>query len=156
MNHYAGYSANRQQGQNGQQQMPQPQQQQQLQQLQQQNGFPPSGPAFATPVVPAGTWQQFPGGVREESFIENILRYNKGKVGTFYFTYRGNTSWNAMVYTGRVQTAGRDHIIISDPATGKRYLLLMSNLDWVEFDEPLNYPDFGISEEIQESMLQTD
>ncbi|TMW71293.1 spore coat protein GerQ [Alteribacter natronophilus] len=162
MNHVPGYhSAYRQQGQNVQQQNgQQPHQQQQLQQFQQpqqqQNGFPPSGPAFATPVVPAGTWQQFPGRVVEESFIENILRYNKGKIGTFYYTYRGNTSWNAMVYTGRVETAGRDHIIISDPATGKRYLLLMSNLDWVEFDERINYPDFGISEEIQAAMIESD
>ena len=82
-------------------------------------GFPmamPSGPSFAVPTVPLG-------GVREESFIENILRFNQGKMGTFYFTYQGNNKWNAMVYHGRVETAGRDHIIISDPSSGKRYLL---------------------------------
>ena len=45
-----------------------------------------------------------------------------------------------MVYHGRVETAGRDHIIISDPSSGKRYLLLMANLDWVEFEEQINYP----------------
>ena len=76
-------------------------------------GFPmamPSGPSFAVPTVPLG-------GVREESFIENILRFNHGKMGTFYFTYQGNNKWNAMVYHGRVETAGRDHIIISDPTT---------------------------------------
>ncbi|AYA75533.1 hypothetical protein DOE78_08795 [Bacillus sp. Y1] len=33
-----------------------------------------------------------------------------------------------MVYQGHVETAGRDHIIISDPSTGKRYLLLMENI----------------------------
>ena len=99
-------------------------------------GFPMamhSGPSFAVPTVPLG-------GVREESFIENIIRFNNGKIGTFYFTYQGNNKWNAMVYHGRVETAGRDHIIISDPSSGKRYLLLMANLDWVEFDEKINYP----------------
>lgn len=75
----------------------------------------------------------------EESYIENILRFNRGKIGTFYYTYENNREWNAKVYRGRVETAGRDHIIISDPQTGKRYLLLMVNLDWVEFDEPLVY-----------------
>ncbi|MDV2684012.1 spore coat protein GerQ [Alkalihalophilus lindianensis] len=112
----------------------------------------PSGPAYSVPVVPMGTGQQLLMGRVEESFIENILRYNKGKVGTFYFTYQGNSEWNAMVYQGRIETAGRDHIIISDPASGKRYLLMMANLDWVEFDERINYPHTEISPEIQASM----
>ncbi|MNG41832.1 Spore coat protein GerQ [compost metagenome] len=38
-----------------------------------------------------------------------------------------------------IEAAGRDHIIISDPATGMRYLLLMLNLDYVTFDGPINY-----------------
>lgn len=112
----------------------------------------PSGPAYATPVVPMGTGQQLPTGTMEESFIENILRFNKGKVGTFYFTYQGNDKWNAMVYRGRVETAGRDHIIISDPSSGKRYLLLMANLDWVEFDEQINYPQVEINPNVQASL----
>lgn len=79
-----------------------------------------------------------PGGA-EESYIENILRFNRGKVGTFYMTFENNSQWNARVFKGRVETAGRDHIILSDPQTGKRYVLLMINLDWMEFDEPLAY-----------------
>jgi spore germination protein Q len=113
------------------------------------------GPSFAVPVVPMGTGQQLPTGRVEESFIENILRFNKGKVGTFYFTYQGNSKWNAMVYHGRVETAGRDHLIISDPSTGKRFLLLMANLDWVEFDEEINYPLMQINPEVQASLTTT-
>lgn len=117
----------------------------------------PSGPAYAVPTLPLGTVQQSLGGlVREESFIENILRINHGKVGTFYFTYQGNSKWNAMVYHGRVETAGRDHIIISDAANGKRYLLLMANLDWVEFDEKINYPYPEITQDVQASLTTTD
>ncbi|WP_144463533.1 spore coat protein GerQ [Siminovitchia fortis] len=122
-------------------------------------GYPmamPSGPAYAAPVVPIGTAQQILAGAVEESFIENILRFNKGKVGTFYFTYQGNNKWNAMVYHGRVETAGRDHIIISDPDSGKRYLLMMANLDWVEFDERINYPLPKISPEVQASLTTSD
>ncbi|MBB6444065.1 spore coat protein GerQ [Bacillus benzoevorans] len=115
-----------------------------------------SGPAYAVPVVPMGAGQQFPGGAIEESFIENILRFNKGKIGTFYFTYQGNNKWNAMVYRGRVETAGRDHIIISDPASGKRYLLMMANLDWVEFDEQINYPFAKINPDVQASLTTTE
>jgi spore germination protein Q len=75
----------------------------------------------------------------EQSFIENILRFNLGKIGTFYMTYENNTQWNAKIFKGRIEAAGRDHIIISDTTTGMRYLLLMVNLDYVTFDEVLNY-----------------
>src|SRR5699024_6430435 len=108
-----------------------------------------SGPSYDMATVPIG-------GVREESYIENILRFNKGKIGTFYFTYQGNMEWNARIYQGRVETAGRDHIIISDVSTGKRYLLLMSNLDWVEFDDKINYPYSYISPEVERNMTSTD
>jgi len=122
-------------------------------------GFPmtmPSGPSYGVPVVPMGTMQQPEGGMMQESFIENILRFNHGKVGTFYFTYQGNNKWNAMVYHGRVETAGRDHIIISDPSSGKRYLLLMANLDWVEFDEKINYPYPEITPTVQATLTTTE
>ncbi|MHA6483079.1 spore coat protein GerQ [Paenibacillus sp. strain BS8-2] len=75
----------------------------------------------------------------EESYVENILRLNRGKLATFYMTYENNSEWNAKIFTGIIEAAGRDHIIISDPATGMRYLLLMLNLDYVTFNEPINY-----------------
>jgi len=105
--------------------------------------------AFANPPTPSGATllpmaEDLAGltggaGGAEESYIENILRFNRGKVGTFYMTFENNNQWNARVFRGRVETAGRDHIILSDPQTGKRYVLLMINLDWMEFDEPLAY-----------------
>jgi spore germination protein Q len=75
----------------------------------------------------------------ESSYIENILRLNLGKVATIYMTFENNSQWNAKVFKGVVEAAGRDHIIISDPQTGMRYLLLMVNLDYVTFDEELQY-----------------
>lgn len=77
-------------------------------------------------------------GRQEESYIENILRMNRGKLGTFYFTFENNKEWNAKVIKGYVEAAGRDHVIISDP-NGKRYLMLMIYLDYVTFDEEINY-----------------
>ncbi|MOA42064.1 Spore coat protein GerQ [compost metagenome] len=84
-------------------------------------------------VVP----QQIP--VFEQSYIENILRLNLGKVGTFYMTYENNSEWNAKIFKGVLEAAGRDHIIISDPNTGVRTILLMVNLDYATFDQPLVY-----------------
>jgi spore germination protein Q len=77
--------------------------------------------------------------VFEESYIENILRLNLGKTATIYMTFENNAQWNAKIFKGRLEAAGRDHIIISDVKSGMRYLLLMVNLDYVTFEEELNY-----------------
>ncbi|MDF2659519.1 MAG: spore coat protein [Paenibacillus sp.] len=106
-------------------------------------GFPSYGPSPMPPVTTGGTIPGMPGPSpmlpAEESFVENILRLNLGKTGTFYMTYENNSEWNAKIFRGVIEAAGRDHIIISDPKTGMRYLLLMVNLDYVTFNEELNY-----------------
>lgn len=71
----------------------------------------------------------------EQSYIENILRLNQGKKATVYMTIEKNTK----KFVGNIEAAGRDHIILSDPNTGKRYLLLMVYLDYVVFDEEIEY-----------------
>lgn len=100
-------------------------------QMQMQPQFPTAGAGSQTPgMLPL-----------EESFIENILRLNKGKNVTVYMTFEGNTN---KVFKGVLEAAGRDHIILSDPQTGMRYLLLMVYLDYVTFPEEINYsPQFG-------------
>lgn len=75
----------------------------------------------------------------EESYIENIIRLNRGKLGTFHMTYSDSNEWRDRVYKGVIEAAGIDHIIISDPRDGKRYILLNIYLDWVEFNEEINY-----------------
>lgn len=112
------------------QQMQQPYQGQQPYQPQQPGQqLPPAAPVAPRPQQPVG---------EEESYIENILRFNKGKVGTFYLTFPNNREWNAKVVTGVVEAAGKDHVIVSE-ASGKRYLLLMIYLDYVTFDEEIAY-----------------
>ena len=73
----------------------------------------------------------------EQSYIENILRLNKGKQATVVMTYERGSSLGTQSYTGIIEAAGRDHIVISEPQSGKRYLLLMIYLDYVEFQKKL-------------------
>ena len=72
----------------------------------------------------------------EQSYIENILRLNKGRLVKVYTTFEGN---NHKTFEGLIEAAGRDHLIISDPQTGKRFLIPMVYLDYVEFDEEIEY-----------------
>src|SRR4051812_3856898 len=56
----------------------------------------------------------------EQSYIENILRLNKGKLVSVYSTFENNREWNAKIFRGTIEAAGRDHLILSQPETGKR------------------------------------
>jgi spore germination protein Q len=75
----------------------------------------------------------------EQSYVENILRFNRGKWANVYMTFEYNPEWPAKVFRGVIEEAGRDHLILGNPETGQHYLLLMVNLDYVEFDEEIDY-----------------
>ena len=83
-----------------------------------------------TPVEPAVPLVQ--------TYVENILRVNIGKKGTFYFSYSGSKQWTDMSYTGVIEQAGRDHVIIRTDSN-QRIILLYVYLLWATFDEPLDY-----------------
>ncbi|WP_410768670.1 spore coat protein GerQ [Fontibacillus sp. BL9] len=102
-------------------------------------GYQPPQVPSGSPMTPSGTVMPVQIPTYEQSYIENILRLNLGKVGTFYMTYENNSQWNAKIFKGVLEAAGRDHIIISDPNTGVRTILLMVNLDYATFDQPLVY-----------------
>ena len=79
----------------------------------------------------------------EQSLIENILRLNKGKKVKIYASYPDSNEWRDRIYEGIIEQSGRDHIILSDPTNGVWEMLLMIYVDYISFDEPINYdPDF--------------
>ncbi|MDE7385198.1 MAG: spore coat protein GerQ, partial [Anaeroplasmataceae bacterium] len=59
----------------------------------------------------------------EQSYIENILRLNLGKMVSVYMNFE-NSQWGSKIFKGKLEAAGKDHIIISDPSNNMRYLLL--------------------------------
>lgn len=107
-------------------------------------GMMPPQVTSGSPMTPTGSVVPTTAPVFEQSYIENIFRLNLGKIGTFYFTYENNKEWNAKIYKGVLEAAGRDHIIISDPTTGQRTVLLMIYFDYATFDEPLTYQYPGV------------
>lgn len=84
----------------------------------------------------------------EQSYIENILRVNKGKRVSVYQSFADAGEWKDSVFTGIIEQSGRDHIILSDPNTGNWYLLLMIYVNFIKFEEEINtvqqfYPSKG-------------
>lgn len=75
----------------------------------------------------------------EQSYIENILRLNKGKLVTIHATFENNREWNAKIFKGVIEAAGRDHVILSDPQTGERNLIPMVYVDYITFSEEIEY-----------------
>jgi spore germination protein Q len=77
----------------------------------------------------------------EQSYIENILRLNKGKNVRVHMTFPDSNEFRDREFTGIVEQSGRDHIILRDPKTGTWELLLMIYVDFITFDEKINYSE---------------
>ncbi len=74
----------------------------------------------------------------EQSYIENILRLNRGKVANVYMNFE-NSQWGSKIFKGVIEEAGKDHIILKDYNSEMRYLLLSIYLNYVTFDEEIEY-----------------
>lgn len=111
------------------------------------SGMPYAQPMFQQPVYPQFVYaDQLPTQqdvsdtslTRQQSYIENILRLNLGKVATVYMNFEGS-QWGSKVFKGTLQAAGKDHIILKDVNSETRYLLLTIYLCYVTFDERIEY-----------------
>lgn len=88
--------------------------------------------------IPPSPYMPLP--ANQQSYIENILRLNLEKVATVYCTFENNKEWNAKVFKGEVEAAGRDHVIINDGGPqGTRYLIPLIYVDYITFQGPINY-----------------
>ena len=101
------------------------------------NTYYPGGPLYS--VTPNQSEAPSISVPYEQSYIENILRLNRGKKARFHVTVPGSIEWQDRVFDGIIEQAGKDHIIVSNPNTGEWYLILIIYLDFVTFEEPINY-----------------
>ena len=95
---------------------------------------------------------------REQSYVENILRLNRGKMARVFMTFPENSKAEKNIFFGTIEGAGRDHILMKDATTGASELLLMVYLDYVEFPEDINYvyPAAGILNIVDEELFDKD
>ena len=92
-----------------------------------------------TPTPPTNSSYEEMALPSEQSYIENILRLNKGKKVRVHQTFPDSTEWRDLEFKGIIEQSGRDHIILSDPSSGVWQVLLMIYVDYISFDEPINY-----------------
>lgn len=75
----------------------------------------------------------------EQSYIENILRNNRGKKVRVHASFSDSIEWRDRVFVGIIEHAGRDNLVIYDIDNNKNYLILMIYVDFVEFDDKITY-----------------
>lgn len=106
-----------------------------------------NGNFYQNPTFPTNNLTETPPGnissmsldYNEQSYIENILRLNKGRKVNAYVSFPDSSEWKDKVFSGLIEEAGKDHLIIKDITNGNWYLIRILYLDYVEFMEPINY-----------------
>ncbi|MGM9927038.1 MAG: spore coat protein GerQ [Bacillus sp. (in: firmicutes)] len=93
-------------------------------------------PTTQTMAQPATTPGMLP---IDRAYIENILRLNRGKLVTVHSTFGRGQESTPKAFTGLLESAGRDHILLKDPQTGSHYLLLMVYVDYITTDDELEH-----------------
>lgn len=107
--------------------------------------YPTTPPVQTGTMFPTQSQQptsQVPGMLPlEQSYIENIFRLNRGKLVTVHamFDTVSEQGPRTQTFRGIVEAAGRDHLILSEPETGRRVLLPMVYFGYATFDEELEY-----------------
>jgi len=73
----------------------------------------------------------------QQSYIENLLKINQGKKVKIYMTFPNSEELKE--FSGIIEQSGHDYIILSEPSTGKWKLLPIIFLNYITFDENINY-----------------
>lgn len=88
-----------------------------------------------TPLIPS-VQNNYP---MEQSYIENIIRNNIGKRVRVHASFADSIEWRDRVFTGIIEHAGRDNLVLNDTENQKHFLILMIYVDFFEFDEEIIY-----------------
>lgn len=83
---------------------------------------------------------------QEQSYIENILRLNKGANAQVYATFPDSSNFRDKIFSGKIEQAGRDHLVMSLD-NGKWVLIPSIYLDYFEFDKIIKYRPYEINEQ---------
>lgn len=66
-------------------------------------------------------------------YSQTVIRRNKGKNATFYLSFSDSVEWRDKVFTGIIEDAGPDFVLLKD--NNKYYLLWSIYINYAEFNE---------------------
>lgn len=71
-------------------------------------------------------------------FLSNLIKINKGKKASVYLTIKNISNSDEKIFSGIIESAGFDYIILSNPENGNWYLFPILNVNYIIFDEEIN------------------
>lgn len=69
--------------------------------------------------------------------IEELIKYNKGKKVTVHMGFPNTTEHKDII--GIIEQSNEEYMTISDPQTGAWHILPTIYIDYITFDENINY-----------------
>jgi spore germination protein Q len=75
----------------------------------------------------------------EQSYIENILRLNKGKIVHIFASFPDSTEFKDREFIGTIEESGKDHIIMSNNEKNEWYLIPLIYMNYATFEDKINY-----------------
>lgn len=75
----------------------------------------------------------------EDSYIDSLIRNNIGKQVCIYATFSNSNDFRDFKFNGILEQSGKDYVVLSEPSTGKWHLIPIIYIDFITFDENINY-----------------
>jgi spore coat protein GerQ len=69
--------------------------------------------------------------------IEELIKYNKGKKVTIHMGFPNKTEQKDII--GIIEQSNEEYLTLSDPQTGAWHILPNIYIDYITFDENINY-----------------
>lgn len=70
--------------------------------------------------------------------ISSLLNINKGKKVCIYISFKNSDEWKNKTFTGILEEAGKDYLVLSDPKCGDWYILPIKYVDYIKSEENIN------------------
>lgn len=74
-----------------------------------------------------------------DSYLNNLISENIGKQVYIYVTFPNSNDFRDYKFCGILEQSGKDFVVLSEPSTGKWYLIPSIYIDYITFDENINY-----------------
>jgi len=75
----------------------------------------------------------------EESYMDSLIRNNIGNQVCVFTTFPNSNDLRDFKFNGILEQSGKDYVVISEPSTGKWHLIPSHYINFITFDENINY-----------------
>lgn len=75
----------------------------------------------------------------EDSYMDSLIRNNIGKQVCICASFTNSNDFKDVKFNGILEQSGKDYVILSEPSTGKWHLVPSIYIDFITFNENINY-----------------